>query len=356
VRQMEANNVKPFTSRTPVTFPPHNIGELLDQMSQTGFQGRKLGEAVSAWKRMLREENLTIFLGLSGAMIPAGMGPYLSFLAKNRAIDVLVSTGANISHDLYCGLGGKHYLGENQTNDERLRNAGIHRIYDVYESQRSMDKTEDWIMGFAEKRLIDDRPYSSREITGLIGKELARDAGGKSTLLACTSVAGIPAFVPALGDSILGSSIMLANDKFDRRIVIDMMKDLDEMASISAASSKAGAVLIGGGVPKNYIQQSAVIASYRSRHDKRFSYGVQLSMDSPQWGGLSGSTFPEAISWGKYKSDARLVTCYVDATIALPLIATTLADWTLLNSRTAPKFSWEGGHLALGAQRSIKTH
>ncbi|MGH9425632.1 MAG: deoxyhypusine synthase family protein, partial [Terriglobia bacterium] len=330
--------------------------DLLRQLALTGFQGRRLGEAFENWKRMLQAPLTTIFFGLSGAMSPGVMSPFLRFLVERRAIDVIVSTGANLSHDVYLGLGGKHYLGNDQVDDARLRREGFHRIYDVFESGDVMDEVEDWITSLVRRSLVDGRAYSSREITRLIGKELSSTKLGRQTLLGCAYAVGVPVFIPALGDSVLGSAMMLANREFGRRIVVDMMMDLEEITSISAASPRAGAVFIGGGVPKNYIQQSSVIATYLCGRDKSFDFGLQITTDSPQWGGLSGSTFSEAISWGKYKKDAAFATCYVDATIALPLLTSALDRWKPLNSRIRPIFRWNqdglkvrflrGGHLS----------
>lgn len=329
------------SERPSLNLQPSSTARTLEEMSHTGFQGRNLGEAFSVWRNALRRRHTVIFLGLSGAMVPAGMGPFLRFLIETRAIDVLVSTGANLSHDVYLGLGGRHLLARAAIDDERLRQSGMHRIYDVYETAHGLDKVEDWVAALVQRKLGAHRTCSTREITRLMGSELSKTSRGQGTLLSCAFRAGVPVFVPALGDSTLGSGIMLGRRKFGGGVVIDMIRDLEEIVSLSAAAPEAGVIFIGGGVPKNYIQQSAVIASYQTRHDRRYRFGLQFTTDAPQWGGLSGSTFAEAISWGKYRRNATFVTCYVDATVVLPLLTMGLASSAEIRSRVYPEFLWD---------------
>ncbi len=171
---------------------------------------------------------------------------------------------------------------------------------------------------------------------------------------------GVPIFCPALNDSALGFSIMFANRKGRRvkvgktvryirkRILIDALKDVEESSRITEKAKRTGVVYLGGSVPKNFIQQTAVIASYQTRHDRSHKYAVQITTDSPHWGGLSGGTFEEAQSWGKIHRRAGKVMCFADATIALPIIVHALSEKFKRLRRDVPIFEWgKNGELKL---------
>jgi deoxyhypusine synthase len=133
---------------------------------------------------------------------------------------------------------------------------------------------------------------------------------------------------------------MFANRRRKRHIIVDHMRDVDESSRITEKSRRTSVIIVGGGVPKNFIQQTAVIASYQTRHDRTHSFAIQFTTDVPQWGGLSGSTFEEAQSWGKYNPRARMVQCFVDATIALPIVSQALSQRFKRFRRRVPKFNW----------------
>lgn len=325
-----------------------SISEFLEDMSLTGFQGRKLAEAADVWTRMLRKKNCIIWLGLAGALVPAGMRKVISYLIRRRMIDVLVSTGANLYHDCFEARGNKHYLGSSYSNDVQLRKQRVDRIYDVYADELKFYHTDNWIEKEFCSYLLDNRPYSSREILYLLGKVLDEKGREKESILIDAYKSNVPIFCPALGDSALGFSIMLANRKRGRRIVLDSLRDVEESSRITEKARMTGVVYLGGGVPKNFIQQTAVIASYQTRHDKSHSYATQITMDMPVWGGLSGCTFEEAQSWGKIGRNARTATCYADVTIALPLVARALAERFRRLRRNVPVFLWETPGLTIG--------
>jgi deoxyhypusine synthase len=329
----------------PVGVGEKDISQLLDEMRYIGFQGRKLGELANAWTNMLEEDKIVIFMGLSGAMIPAGMRRVISYLINERMIDVLVSSGANLYHDCHEALGKKHYLGTQNSDDLVLRKHCVDRIYDVFASEAEFYNTDLWIEKYFTSLLEDDKPYSSREILSLLGRELSKLKTAKDSVLASAYKSGVPIFCPAMGDSSLGFSIMFANrgrNGVKRRIVIDCLKDVDEISRICEEETKTAGVYIGGGVPKNYIQQCAVIASYQTGKNRSHKYGLQITMDSPQWGGLSGCTLEESQSWGKYDANATMVTCYCDATIGLPIVAHALMQGagSIARKRKKPYFSW----------------
>jgi len=333
---------------TPIeVWPDKKISELTEDMMMTGFQGKKLGESVDVWARMLKKRNIVIWLGLSGAMVPAGMRRIISYLIKRRMIDVIVATGANLYHDCFEAVGGKHYLGAHAIDDVKLRKNKVDRIYDVFANEYKFYQTDLWIEKVFSQTLRNHYPYSSREILFLLGKMLKEMGKAKDSILVSAYENGVPIFCPAFGDSSLGFSIMFANRRRDKRIIVDQIKDVNESSRITEKTRQSGVVYIGGGTPKNFIQQTAVIAGYQTRHDRSHSYAIQITTDSPQWGGLSGCTFEEAQSWGKIRKNAKMVACYCDATIALPIVVHALSDKFKRLTRNVPVFDFKNGDMKL---------
>lgn len=320
----------------PIEVKRKNISQLLHEMSQTGFQGRKLGEAAKVWEQMLREKNLLIVLGLAGSMSTAGMWKIICWLAEKRFFDVLVSTGANISEDILEAVGGKYWQGSPQVNDEDLLHKDVDRFYDVFASELDYRKMEDCIAEFVKS--LDKNILSSREFLYEFGKWLLRRK--IDCIVSTCAKKKIPIYSPALVDSAYGEAILLAKKK----LVIDQVKDFEEFVRIGERVKDVGVVYVGGGVPKDFTQLMAV--SLGLIHPDGLSerkaqiqhgveavyphkYAIQITTDSPQWGGLSGCTLEEAISWGKVSSKGKFVTCYCDATIALPLLVHALNEKNL---------------------------
>ncbi len=345
--------------------PDKKISQLTDEMLFTGFQGRKVAEVVQVWSRMLKKKNIVIWFGLAGAMVPAGMRRLISYLIERRMVDVIVSTGANLYHDLFEALGGKHYVGTHLIDDVKLRRERVDRIYDVFANEKNFYEADLWIEKFFARTLRDDYPYSSREILYLLGKVLNKYAKDKDSILINAYENSVPVFCPAFGDSSLGFSIMFSNRRGrvtsingkkivlkKKRIIVDYLKDVDESSKITERARQTGVIYIGGGVPKNFIQQTAVVASYQTRHNKSHSYAVQVSTDLPQWGGLSGCTFEEGQSWGKIGFRAQRVQCYSDATIVLPLVVHSLSEKFKRLSRNVPRFEWRNNDLRIAYEKT----
>ncbi len=335
--------------------PDKTVAELLADMAFTGFQGRKLGEAADVWTSLLKKRELVIWMGLAGAMVPAGMRKIISYLIRRRMVDVLVTTGATVYHDAYESLGGKHFQGTDIIDNVMLRRHRIDRMYDVYADERRFYNLDTMIEKDFSTRLQPGRPYSSREVMYEFGKWVSEKARDKDGLCVSTYEAGVQVFVPAICDSGLGFSLMFANRRRKRGIIIDHMRDVDESSRITEKSRHTAVVIVGGGVPKNFIQQTAVVASYQTRHDRTHDFAIQFTTDVPQWGGLSGSTFEEAQSWGKYKAHAKMIQCFTDATIALPVVVQSLTQRFKRMRRRVPSFNWdtENGSLHLTFQ-SVK--
>ncbi len=327
--------------------PDKKISVLFDEMLLTGFQGRKIAEVVEVWSKMLNDREIIIWFGLAGAMVPAGMKNIISFLIKKRMLDAIVTTGANIFHDLFESMGGKHFVGSHLANDVELRRFRIDRMYDVYGSENDFYKLDNWITNEFCSLLKDDYQYSSREILHILGKMISEKKRATESILSTAYLNGIPIFSPTLCDSSLGFSIMIANRKMKINIILDSLKDIEESSRITEKARKCGVIYIGGGVPKNFIQQTAVIASYQTGNDMSHEYAIQITTDMPMWGGLSGCTLEEGQSWGKIKNKAEKTMCYVDATIALPFIVHAMSERFNKMNRRVPVFEWTGKDLLL---------
>ncbi|MET1160474.1 MAG: deoxyhypusine synthase [Thermoprotei archaeon] len=314
-----------------------SIAELLEAMADTAYQGRALGEAYRILKAMATTPGNMIFLGLAGSMSTAGMWKLVIWLIDNRFIDVVVSTGANISEDIYEAMGCKYYKGSPVVDDAELFKHKIDRFYDVFADEYCYREMERLIRDFI-KTLPANSVYSSMEFLYRFGRYL-NEMGIKS-IVSVAYERKVPIFSPALVDSGYGIGALLALRE-GYNIVIDMVRDFKQLVDIIMASEKASAIYIGGGVPKDYINLAVVAKSLLTGGDESygFEYAIQLTTDSPQWGGLSGATLEEAVSWGKVKAGALKRTVYVDATIGLPLLIHALIDKGVRRINS-PDLSW----------------
>jgi deoxyhypusine synthase len=343
VRRLKREQVLRHPTRPIEIDPDKTVSELVSDMSLTGFQGRKLGEAAEVWTAMLKKREMVIWLGLAGAMVPAGMRSLITYLIRRRMIDVLVTTGATLYHDAYETIGGRHFQGTDQIDNVMLRKQRIDRMYDVYADERKFYELDVMIEKYFSARLQSGRPYSSREVLFEFGKWISEMAKDRDGICVAAYESGVPVFVPSYCDSGMGFSLMFANRRRKRHIIVDHMRDVDESSRITERSKHTSVIIIGGGVPKNFIQQTAVIASYQTRHDRTHDFAIQFTTDVPQWGGLSGSTFEEAQSWGKYNPHAKVIQCFTDATIALPVVTQALSQRFKRLRRRTPRFNW-GDH------------
>lgn len=277
-------------------------------MEHCGFGARRLAEAVSIYEQMLGGQ-YTKFFALSGAMVPAGLRNVVSGLIRDGRIDVLVTTGANLVHDIIESF-GRHGLGAPDSDDAALRSSGLSRIYDVFLPDEHFIKFEALMQSILPE--IAD-PISGTEFLKLLGSQIS---DSKSILRSAYDLQ-IPVFCPAISDSMIGLQAWLHSQT--KRLYVDAFADIKEIVNICYESPRAGVVILGGGVPKNFTLQSMLVTP------RSFELAVQLTTDTPENGGLSGATLSEAISWGKISADARYVTVYGDATITFPiLVAATL--------------------------------
>jgi len=323
-------HVRPFEVRSGQT-----PSQLMYGLHGTSFQARNLGTATRIWKRMLQDE-VTIFLGIAGAMVPAGMRNVIRFLIENRMVDVIVSTGANMFHDVYESLGKPHWQTAPGGSDIELGKRRINRFYDVLAPESDFADAEEFVVAFAQT-LEQDRPISTREYFRRLGEAMIPMAQ-EDGIVTAAARHGVPIYSPALGDSVHGLAIATGRVRSGHRLMFDIIGDVLETSHIALTSKGTGVIYIGGGTPKNFIQQAEVAAYIYSRELPGHKYGIQVTMDQPQWGGLSGCTFEEAQSWRKIAPDADFVTVNVEATVAVPLIVSALADemGEKLGERTLP--------------------
>ena len=292
--------------------PKMTVNELVVAMSEAGaYNGGSLARAADIWEQMLRDREATKFFGLAGAMVPAGMGGIVSDLIKAGHIDVLVSTGANLTHDIIEAIGCHHFHGTAFCNDIELRHDEINRIYDVYLPNDAFEHFEEFMQGvFSELE-----PKSTISISGLL-EHIGNHT--KSGILHTAARNKIPVYNPAVQDSMIGLQYWLFSQT--NKVTVDAFADMQSLMDRCFTATKAGAMLVGGGVPKNFILQSMLMTP------NGFTYAIQLTGDRPDLGGLSGATLDEARSWGKITEDAQAVTVYGDATITLPVLAAAVTE------------------------------
>jgi deoxyhypusine synthase len=292
--------------------PKMSVNELVVAMGEAGaYNGGSLARAADIWEQMLKDQETTKFFGLAGAMVPAGMGGIVSDLIKAGHIDILVSTGANLTHDIIEAIGCRHFHGTAFCDDIELRHDEINRIYDVYLPNDAFEHFEE----FMQKVFGELEPGSTISISGLL-EHIGKHA--KSGILHTAARNNVPVYNPAVQDSMIGLQYWLFSQT--NKVTVDAFADMPALMDRCFTAKKAGAMLVGGGVPKNFILQSMLMTP------NGFTYAIQLTGDRPDLGGLSGATLDEARSWGKITEDAQAVTVYGDATITLPVLAAAVTE------------------------------
>jgi deoxyhypusine synthase len=292
---------------------------------------------------MLEDPACIIFMGLSGAMIPGGMRKVIHDMIEMKLVDVIVSTGANIFHDLFESFGYRHYVGSEGDDDNALRKHRIVRVYDALMDDHEINQVIHLLSKVPEA--LEEKVVSSRRYLEVLGKGL-KDEG---SILKTASRCGVPIFVPALSDSSIGIGLTflhLQKKAPSERLLIDQIQDSFEIAQLKKVASVTGAIYIGGGVPKNYIQQLGPVSELLFQKESGHRYAFQITTDDPKWGGLSGCTFEEAKSWGKIERASSYSAVYMDATVALPLlIGAILQEGKVYRKRKRRRFHWEGDRL-----------
>lgn len=283
------------------------ISELVEDFKEIGFQARKIGEAGEIFLEIIkkRKQGCKIFFGMAGALVPGGMKEIIIDMLKSDCIDVFVTTGANLTHDLIEALGNKHYQGDEKADDYKLNKKGIDRIYNVFMENKVYQDLEKF---FTDNWQEISKTKTIKELLWKIGSLIKSE---ESILRVCYEK-NIPVFCPAIADS--GIGLMVWGKKVaGQKIFIDAFEDMNEIIDISWKNKNKAVIYVGGGTPKNFIQQAMQFSTPAF-------YGIQITTDKEEFGGSSGAKLKEGISWGKMDEKGKFVDVRCDATIALPLV------------------------------------
>ena len=304
------------------------VDQLMQQFKKSGALGAgRLATACDIYEKMLKDKDCTVFLALSGAVVPAGMRTIITDLIRKKLVDVIVSTGACMVHDAIEAVGGHHYIGGWAVNDAELYRYHLFRIYDIFVPE------EDYVrLDFKLSEMYDDialerkgESLASNEFSWEIGKRLT----DKDSILRAAYEENVPIFLPAVRDSEFGFIHWLHSSQEKKKpvLLVDAFKDVPTICNICAKSPKNGMIVIGGGVPRNTIQSSALASK------KGLDYAVVITLDRPETGGLSGSTLEETVSWGKMKGEADHVMVIGEALMVFPFLVASVTE------RLGPSFS-----------------
>jgi len=291
---------------------------------------------------MLRDrQRPTVFLGLAGSLIAAGMRQVIVDLIEKNMVDVVVSTGAIISQDFYQVRGGRHFHGDVNADDKELRDLYIDRLYDTF-----IDEEKYWETDLAVSRFADGLAPSSLSSRAFLA-ELARSARrDRGSILGACSRNGVPLFVPALNDSSIGIGLTEHYHRFRRSgrkpFQISSIRDNYELTQIVVHSPATAAIYVSGGVPKNYINDSIVMSYIFGIDTGGHKYALQITTDAPHWGGLGGSTLSEATSWGKVSKKATHEMAFVETSVALPMLYGYALQKGAAKSRRRLRYEWDG--------------
>jgi deoxyhypusine synthase len=323
------------------------VAELLDGYKNLSFQARNLGTALGVWERALADKDRpTIILGVAGSLMAGGQRKVLRDLIRHKLVDVIVSVGSQPYQDMYAARGYDFWRASSEMDDLELREHMLDRLYDTLVDEDKFRETDDYLGNLISK-LDPTKTYSTREIMKFFGDHFASD---KDSWVAEAARTDTPLFVPTIHDSSIGIGMVqnyvkakMAGKPYPK---LDMIRDAYEIAQIKFKSKKTAIIYLGGGVPKNYIQQTEVISEVLGHDAGGHNYAIQLTMDMPVWGALSGCTFKEAQSWGKIAKDADYVQAHVDITVGLPLLTTALIQKkNLWEKRKRLKFTYDADEL-----------
>jgi deoxyhypusine synthase len=297
-----------------------NSMDIINAMKKMSFSARDLANASNIYDRMLKEKKCVIILTLSGSTSAAGCMQVYVDLVKNNMVDAIVATGASIvDMDFFEALGFKHYQGTPFVDDKLLRKLYIDRIYDTFIDEEQLQACDKTIKLIADT--LPPRAYSSREFIWEMGKYLKKKAKKKDSLVQAAYEYDIPIFCPAFSDSSAGFGLVLHQQEHpDNHVSIDSVKDFRELTMIKIGAGTSGLLMIGGGVPKNFAQDTVVCAEILGKEVPMHKYAVQITVADVRDGACSSSTLKEANSWGKVDSSFEQMV-YAEATTVLPLLA-----------------------------------
>jgi deoxyhypusine synthase len=304
---------------------PHNVVPLVESMRNMAYSARDLARAADIYDRMLRDEPCGIILCLAGSLVSAGLKKVFVEMVRNRMVDCIVSTGANIvDQDFFEGLGFKHYSAPERLkaglDDDQLRELHIDRIYDTLIDEDELRVCDDTTKMIADG--LPPRPYSSREFLREMGAYLAEHGKCRDSIVLAAFEQDLPIFCPAFSDCSAGFGLVAHQHARGEqpKVSIDSAKDFYELTQLKIANPTTGILMIGGGVPKNFTQDIVVAAEILGDDAPMHKYAVQITVADVRDGALSSSTLKEASSWGKVDTVWEQMV-YSEATLAVPLVA-----------------------------------
>ena len=313
--------------------------KIIQSMKKMSFVSRETANAADIFNQMIKDKECSIFLTLAGSTSAAGCMHIYRDMIKYNMVDAIVATGASIiDMDFFEALGFKHYQGSQFQDDTVLRKNYIDRIYDTYIDENELQMCDKIICEIADK--LDPKSYTSREFIFEIGKYLKKNAKKKESLIEMAYDYNVPIFCPAFTDSSAGFGLVMHQENNpNKHITIDSIREFRELTEIKIKSKGSGLFMIGGGVPKNFIQDTVICAELLGKNVDMHKYAVQITVADSRDGACSSSTLKEASSWGKVDITKEQMV-FAEATSVLPLIASDAyhkGDWKKRDRRNFTK-------------------
>ena len=294
--------------------------KIISSMEKMSFVSRETANAANIFNEMLKDKDCTVFLSLAGSTSAAGCMNIYRDMVKYNMVDAIVATGASIiDMDFFEALGFKHYQGSQFQDDSELRKNYINRIYDTYIDEDELQMCDKTICDIANS--LEPRSYTSREFIHEIGKYLKSNSKKRGSLIETAYDNNVPIFCPAFTDSSAGFGLVIHQEKNPKKhITIDSIREFRELTEVKIKSKDSGLFMIGGGVPKNFIQDTVICAELLGKEVNMHKYAVQITVADSRDGACSSSTLKEASSWGKVNITKEQMV-FAEATSVLPLIA-----------------------------------
>jgi deoxyhypusine synthase len=293
--------------------------QIINSMNKMSFTSRDTASAAGIFNEMISDKNCSIFLTLAGSTSAAGCMNLYSDLIKYNMVDAIVATGASIiDMDFFEAIGFKHYQGSQFQDDTELRKNYIDRIYDTYIDEEELQACDKAVCDIANS--LEPKTYTSREFIKEMGKYLKTNAKKKNSLIETAYDNNVPIFCPAFTDSSAGFGLVMHQEQNPKKhLTIDSIREFRELTEIKIQSKQSGLLMIGGGVPKNFIQDTVVCAELLGKKVDMHKYAIQITVADSRDGACSSSTLKEASSWGKVDITKEQMV-FAEATTVLPLI------------------------------------
>jgi len=312
--------------------------KIISSMEKMSFASRETANAARIFNEMIKDKNCTIFLTLAGSTSAAGCMDLYKDLVQYNMVDAIVATGASIiDMDFFEALGFKHYQGSQFQDDNELRKNYIDRIYDTYIDEDELQLCDKKICEIADK--LPPKSYTSREFIYEMGKYLKNNSKKENSLIKTAYDHNVPIFCPAFTDSSAGLGLVMHQEKNPKKhITIDSVREFRELTEIKIKSESSGLFMIGGGVPKNFVQDTVICAELLGKKTEMHKYAVQITVADSRDGACSSSTLKEASSWGKVNTTKEQMV-FAEATSVLPLIASDAYHQGFWRQRSRKNFS-----------------